>query len=586
MKTTISINLGGIAFTIDDDAYRELKNYLDALSDHFNKEEGGDEILADIEARIAEECARKRENGIQVISISMVQEIISRMGRIEDLTGEKTTETDGVKIEDPYFARTDNERVKGAKRLYRDPETAMLAGVSSGLAAYFDIDPSIPRIIFVLLTFFGGTGILIYIILWLVLPEADTPLKQSELRGESPTVKDIEKKFKDMVDVGKKKISEIDTEKAKESVRHGASVVANTVSHTIRTIIQIIARIIAVTFGVIGTLFSFIGIMALTFFAPFVLINSPERFIDIPVTTIFTTTTIYFLVIGAYFCLVIPLLFVLLISINILRKKNSITLARGFTLFGLWCAALIMTGIFAFKAVTSYDDYLMHNPAGQIINKEIPLDLSSSRTIESVLIFDGLPVEIVQGDRISLQVGGTPDVVNSIYTTIANGEFRIGKTNVPCLVCFRQTPHITLSLPSVSTVQINEGSRLVNTELVSRTPFTIILNDGSYAEVDITAPEVQAFTTDGSYLSLYGESENLTASAEDGSRIEAYAHSFNTILAEARSGSQIMVYNPRTLDARAYSGSQIIYYGNPELTIEEAGGGSVREERRLEILEP
>ncbi len=577
MKTTISINLGGIAFTIDDDAYRELKKYLDALSNHFNKEEGGDEILTDIEARIAEEFARKRESGIQVISISMVQEIISRMGRIEDLTGEKTTETDGVKIEDPYFARTDNERVKGAKKLYRDPETAMLAGVSSGLAAYFNIDPSIPRLFFVLLTIFGGTGILIYIILWLVLPEADTPLKQSELRGESPTIKDIEKKFKGMFETGKKKISEIDTEKAKESVKHGATVVANTLSHTIRTIVQIIARIIGVIIGIIGTLFSFVGIMALTFFAPFILVNSPERFIDIPVTTILTTSTIYFLVIGAYFCLVIPLLFILLISINILRKKNSITLARGFTLFGLWCAALIMTGIFAFKAVTSYDDYLMHNPStSQIINKEIPLDLSSSPSVEEVLISDGLTVEIVQGDRIFLQVGGTTESVEGIYATVANGELRIGKTSVPCVLCFRKTPHIVLSLPAVSSIHVDEGSQIISTEIITLEPFTVTVGSGSYAEIDITAPEVNALVEQGSYLSLYGESENLSVRANNGSSIEAYANSFNTVFAEARSGSRIRVHHPRTLEARAYSGSQIIYYGDPALTVEESGGSSIR----------
>lgn len=343
MKTTISINLGGSAFTIDDDAYRELKHYLDTLSNHFNREEGGDEIMTDIEARIAEEFSRKRENGIEVISIPMVREIIARMGRVEDLTGEH----EEVIIEEPYFARSDAEKehTRAPKRLYRDPDHAMLAGVAAGLGAYFNVDPSIPRIIFVLLTLFGGSGILIYIILWLVLPEADTPLKQSELRGESPTIKDIEKKFKDMFETGKKKISEIDTTKAKETVTRAAHSTSHAVTKTTATVVRNIARIAGLAVGICITVGSFVAMMALTFFAPFILINSPERYIDFPVSDILTVPLQYVFVFGAYLTLMIPVIFVFLIGLSFLRWKNSIRPGLGFSLFGVWCVALVAVGI-------------------------------------------------------------------------------------------------------------------------------------------------------------------------------------------------------------------------------------------------
>lgn len=344
MKTTISINLGGIAFTIDDDAYQELKKYLDALSNHFKKEEGGDEIMADIEARIAEEFARKRENGIEVISIPMVSEIIARMGRVEDLTGEKTAETDGVKIEEPYFARTDNDRVKGTKRLYRDPETAMLAGVSSGLAAYFDIDPSIPRIVFVLLTLFGGTGILIYIILWLVLPEADTPLKQSELRGESPTIKDIEKKFKNMVDVGKKKISEIDTTKAKESVKQGFKTTVHTVSRTAGSVGHGLVRFVAVVLGIALIIAGISGIAGVTIVGTTALFGTSSLLWDVWNLPIFVTTVgapmITTFLIATWCVVSVPLVFLITLG-GALVNNRRITFGFGFGFLGIiWIIAL------------------------------------------------------------------------------------------------------------------------------------------------------------------------------------------------------------------------------------------------------
>ncbi|HRH23459.1 MAG TPA: PspC domain-containing protein [Candidatus Magasanikbacteria bacterium] len=345
MKTTISINLGGIAFTIDDDAYRELKQYLDSLSAHFRTEEGGDEIMTDIEARIAEEFSRKRDNGIQVISIAMVQDIISRMGLVEELTGTQATAPDGVTIEDPYFARTDKERVKGDKRLYRDPEQAMLAGVSSGLAAYFSIDPSIPRIIFVLLTFFGGTGILIYIILWLILPEADTPLKQSELRGESPTIKDIEKKFKNMFETGKKKISEIDTEKAKESMKHGFKTTVHTVSRTAGSVGHGLVRIFSIMLGIALMLVGIGGIAGVTIIGTATLFGTSTILLHMPPILMYLGTPIAAVLLISLWCVaVIPLS--LLINLgSALVNQRRVRLGFGFAFLSiLWIIAISIAG--------------------------------------------------------------------------------------------------------------------------------------------------------------------------------------------------------------------------------------------------
>ncbi len=348
MKTTISINIGGLAFTIDDDAYQELHNYLDRLSAHFQKEEGGDDIMADIEARIAEEFARKREIGREVISIEMVREIITRMGRVEDLTGEKNN----VTIEDPLFARNDNARTKGAKKLYRDPEHAMLAGVAGGLGAYFNIDPSIPRIIFVLLTLFGGSGIIIYIILWLVLPEADSPLKQSELHGESPTIKDIEKKVKDMVESGKKKFSEIDTTKAKESVKHTFHATVDTVSRTAGSIGSGIVKIIAIILGVAVILVGVSGIVGATIIGTLTLFGLSTTLWSLPVMTAYLgTPLVTILITSVWLVIIIPMGFIISLGAA-LTSQQRIKFGWGFgTLLLFWIIALSVAGTLIISAI-------------------------------------------------------------------------------------------------------------------------------------------------------------------------------------------------------------------------------------------
>lgn len=126
MKKTLTINLGGTVYHIDEDAYHLLDNYLANLRIHFRREEGAEEIVHDMELRISELFADRLNEGKQVITIEDVEEIIARMGKPEELSGEGNGETSG------------SEKTKGTtvRRLFRDPDNKVLGGVASGLAAY------------------------------------------------------------------------------------------------------------------------------------------------------------------------------------------------------------------------------------------------------------------------------------------------------------------------------------------------------------------------------------------------------------------------------------------------------------------
>ena len=188
MKRAISINLGGIVFNIDDDAYRELQAYLTQIESCFSDREESKEIMNDIEVRIAELFNERITDYKKVITSKDVNDIIDIMGGPEQF-GEPENE--------PTRKQRERFGPSGYRRMYRDPDNRILGGVCSGMSAYWQIDPIILRILFVIAFLGFGTGLIIYIILWIVLPEAKTKAQKLEMMGEKVNVSNIGKAFKE-----------------------------------------------------------------------------------------------------------------------------------------------------------------------------------------------------------------------------------------------------------------------------------------------------------------------------------------------------------------------------------------------------
>ena len=193
MKKTLTVNLGGTVFHIDEDAYRLLDNYLCNLKLHFRKQEGAEEIVDDIEARISELFLEKLNAGSQVITLADVEEVIARVGKPEDFgttdEEEKRTSSDTSAASATYTSR---------RRLYRNSDDKILGGVMGGLAAYLGWDPTLLRLLALVILICGyGTLIPVYIICWLVIPEARTAAEKLSMRGEAVTVENIGKTVTD-----------------------------------------------------------------------------------------------------------------------------------------------------------------------------------------------------------------------------------------------------------------------------------------------------------------------------------------------------------------------------------------------------
>ena len=217
MKKTFTINISGIIFHIDEDAYDKLNRYLESIKSHFKKSESKDEIIADIESRIAEILQERMSDTKQVVNIKDVDHVTEMMGQPSDFAeADEPVHEDKESKERTYYSRTN-------KRLYRDPENKMIGGVCGGLGAYFNTDPLWFRLLFVALIIFSGAGLLIYIILWVVVPEAFTTAERLEMRGEAVNVSNIEKSIREEFDRFKDKLQDLSDEAKKTFKKKAAT---------------------------------------------------------------------------------------------------------------------------------------------------------------------------------------------------------------------------------------------------------------------------------------------------------------------------------------------------------------------------
>ena len=207
MKKTFTINIAGYPFTIDEDAYTLLNDYLKTIEHAFAKVEDSIELINDIETRVAELLMQCTDNGSKIITLADVEGVIARVGKPEEMIEEiDSIHIDGndeteVEIEQettatppPYVPKMPPQQ----KKLYRDPQNAMLGGVCSGLAWYLGWDVTWVRLIVVGLTILSYMTVgLIYLVLWIVVPQARTPFERMQMMGEQPTMENIGKTVTD-----------------------------------------------------------------------------------------------------------------------------------------------------------------------------------------------------------------------------------------------------------------------------------------------------------------------------------------------------------------------------------------------------
>lgn len=238
MKKTIKINISGIVFNVDEDAFEQLSKYLKSIERHFSHSEEGKEIISDIEARVAElfrECLSETK---EVINVADVSKVISILGEPEEIADEEEPQ------EKKRTQRRSSSTGRG-KRLYRDTDNSILGGVCSGIAEYFRIDPVIVRVIFVVTFLAYFVGFIIYLILWIAVPAAVSTAQKLEMKGETINVSNIEKKIREEYEHVKENFRNI----PKSKYYRKSSNIFVDFFHGLGKVIQVFLKFLLIIFG-------------------------------------------------------------------------------------------------------------------------------------------------------------------------------------------------------------------------------------------------------------------------------------------------------------------------------------------------
>jgi len=226
MKKNFSVNIGGRIFNIDDDAYECLHNYLARLRKFFASEQGSQEIIADIEMRIAELLDHQKENGQPIITLKHIEDVIASMGEPDQFSDSET--------EKPKNA----PGIKTRGKLYRDPDNRQIGGVAAGIAAWFGIDPVWVRLMFAAFTLFYAVGIIVYVVLWFILPVAQTTSEKLEMQRQSININTLRNELTS----------------ASSGIQKTGSSILQSIGTFIRFVTEVVARVFTFLFHLLGRL--------------------------------------------------------------------------------------------------------------------------------------------------------------------------------------------------------------------------------------------------------------------------------------------------------------------------------------------
>ncbi len=383
MNKTVNINLAGTFFHIDEDAYQKLQRYLEAIKRSFTNTQGSEEIIADIEARISELFFERVDNDRQVVSTALVDDIIAIMGQPEDyLVDEEIFEDDDepIKASQPKNKRSAKSKSSSDKtpnkKLFRDRDNSYVAGVCSGLAHYLGIDATWVRIIWIFLTLgSAGTFTFIYILFWVLVPEAMSTSEKLQMTGEPVNISNIEKKIKDGIATVTETVKNVDFQKHTDEFMKGVDQVTDSITKSVenidfkqkkkrgnsgsRSFFDGIANFVAFIFRVFG---KFIGGILL-FVAAVTLISlvvgllsvgSVDTFLmpDLSIhdMSMYTSQPSWLLKLLTLGAVGIPFFFLFYLGLKLIASNSkSISGGSKFTLFFLWILSLVSLASFGLK---------------------------------------------------------------------------------------------------------------------------------------------------------------------------------------------------------------------------------------------
>ena len=346
MNKTVNINIGGLFFHIDEDAYQKLSKYFDAIKRSLSNSSGKEEIMKDIEMRVAELFTERQKSDKHVINTKDVDEVVAIMGQPEDYRIDDDTEP----------AQSLNYVTTGRKKLYRDEDRGMIGGVCKGLGHYFGIDSVWIRLLFLILFFGFGTGLIAYLVLWIAMPKAVTTSEKLEMTGEPVTISSIEKKVRSEFDNVSDKIKNANYDELGNRVKNGAESVGNKLGGIFTSVFEAFAKAIGMLIIIFSSLTLF-GVFVMSIVAIFSSSLPQNTLINHFRTPLGLETPLWIQGILFLLTLGIPFFFLLVLGLKlVVTNYKSIGTIAKYTLLAVWIIAIgimISLGINEFTQISS-----------------------------------------------------------------------------------------------------------------------------------------------------------------------------------------------------------------------------------------
>jgi len=566
MKKVINITIGKTVFMIEDDAYQKLDNYLSGIREYFTNTVDGDEVVEDIENSIAEKFVARGNDASTSINSQDVEAIVAEMGTVEELAGE----TDNEPVDEDSESKP-----TGAKRLYRDTDDVIIGGVASGIAKYFNIDPVIVRIAFVIVGVFGGFGIPAYILLWIIVSPADTAAKQIHMQGGSATLSEIETFVK-------KKIDEVPQSNLKKALSF-PFLILKKFFQFIKIVVLKTGPLLAIIIGGAIIIASLAGLFA--FSTSFVALLSGGVIADpilaliigIAATGLLGIVTL----LSVYLIIVVPLVTLTFLGVAFARRKKVLGWIGFTTLFVIW---FIAANIVAGTAISHLDEIRSGIDDIQDQVKESYVEQSYDNLIfDSVDIEANAEVHILQGDTYSVVVEGSEKALESLRVDDEDKTLHVYRDHrfyvciFSCSDVFSRTI-ITITTPELLEIDFS-GSITGDMGEFKTDDFTARFSGSAKFNVNVISDSLELRSLGSSVITLTGEANILNMRLSGSSRIDAYNMSVYKATVRSSGSARVNLHVIETLDVHSSGSTKVSYInaGDVVVTKRISGSGSVTE---------
>jgi phage shock protein PspC (stress-responsive transcriptional regulator) len=496
MNKTIAINLGGTVFNIEEDAFQLLKHYLDTIQSYFAGDPSASEIMSDIEVRVAELFHEKNNDGKNVVTRQDVEDMMKVMGKPED-----------YRVDNDEAPREESTVRNSKRKIYRDTDDAVIAGVCSGLSHYLGWDPIVVRVAVVILFFasFGGPMFLGYILFWALVPAAKSTAEKLQMRGENVNVENIGRFVNQETKAAAERVQKFGRQTA-ESIRTGST-----------PVLQGLGRVFAIIFGIFFLMMGFgliIGLIALLSFSEFSVFGLDGNNWEVLDKMIFNYDgTLWIFVIGVILSMATPAIGLIYGAIKLITGSTKRIKGMAVTLTSLFIIGVIMCSYGGIRTGKNFSR-----------NAELSNSTLMNKLSTDTLYFDVMPD--------SMFIGRTGRH-NEFFDLIKqNGEFTyLGQ---PLNVHFEPT---TSSQVKVTVTRASKGSHMeeagnlarniaydyrVGGDTVMLAPyFTIPIKDlyrAQEVEVKVYVPvgKYVKFGTNSHLISWYSEEDGVLMMTDDG----------------------------------------------------------------------